>query len=332
MRLEHVLHQIEAAADPTRLRLLALLADGEAAVGELTEVLAQSQPRVSRHLRLLTEAGLIENLRESRRVYYRLTPSALEGGLHLYVGALRDGADPTIARDRAAMAALRGRRVSAVLKDPVLRPRGVGAWPEADLADALDEVLGDSGLGHSSLGEVLDVGCGSGALLRLLGPRAQSVTGLDTAPAMRELARAGLHRSGLARCSVRHGDAHELPFPDDRFDVVVLDEVLGASARPFAVIAEAARVIRPGGRLVILDRVLPAVRRLPGDAAGDALPALYENQVSALLRAYGFTTRHRRWLPGRSPDRAVISAVPERVVPRSVTRSGPSATRTGTDG
>lgn len=328
MRLDHAIGQLEAAADPTRLRLLALLADGEAAVGELTEVLAQSQPRVSRHLRLLSEAGLIEHLRESRRVYYRLAPPALEGGLRLYLGALLGGPDPTVAADRAAMETLRRQRARAVLKDPVLRPRGGAAWPEAELAEALDEVLGDR-----RLGDVLDVGCGSGALLRLLGPRAQSVTGLDTAPAMRELARASLHRSGLVRCSVRHGDAHELPFSDGRFDLVVLDEVLGAGARPSAVLAEASRVLRPGGRLLLLDRILPAVRRLPDDAPGESRPPLYENQVAALLRAHGFTTRHRRWLPGRSPDHAVIAAVPAGLAAGTPggADSAPS-TRTGTHG
>lgn len=300
MDLATTLGRLEAAAEASRLRLLAVLADGEAAVNELTSVLGQSQPRVSRHLRLLTEAGLVENFRESRRVYYRLAPAATTGGIAAILAALLDGPDGNVATDRERMAALR--RARAALVDPASRARGTGAWPEADLAEALDEALGSA-----PLGDLLDVGTGTGTVLRLLGRRARSATGLDTAPAMRELARARLHRTGLPHCSIRQGDAHALPFATGSFDIVVLDEVLCGSPRPTTVVAEAVRVLRAQGRLLVLDRILPAARRLPSDAGDPDEGALYENQLVTLLASTGLRPGRRQWLPGRSPDRAVFT-------------------------
>lgn len=325
MTLDQTLGQLEAAADPSRLRLLAVLADGEAAVGELCTVLDQSQPRVSRHLRLLSEAGLIENFREGRWVFYRLAPGTAAGGIGRCLDALRADGDAVVAADRTRMGELRRQREGAALREAgAVLLRGVAAGHEerGHLAEALAEVL-DLDLdkardpGRPSLGEVLDIGCGSGTVLGILAPRVQSAVGIDPSPAMRQLARSRLHAAGLDRCTLRDADMHALPFATGRFDLVVVDEVLGLTREPDQVLREAARVLRPGGRLLVLERVLPAVRRLPDAANGH----LYENQLAALLGAAGLHIARRQWLPGRTPDRAVFLASAE-----------PPRARTGTYG
>lgn len=183
--------------------------------------------------------------------------------------------------------------------------------PEALLADALDAVLGTG-----PLGDLLDVGTGAGTVLRLLAPRAARCIGVDLARPMRQLARARLHQAGLARCSVRDADAHQLPFAASCFDVVVLDEVLRGSPQPLAILGEAARVMKPGARLIIIDCVLPVARRLPG-AGSDGV--LFENQLITLLGAAGLRVAQRQWLPGRTPDRAVFAAVGDRAQQRTGT-------------
>lgn len=314
MQLEQALSQLEAAAEPSRLRLLALLLPGEATVGDLVNVLEQSQPRVSRHLRLLAEAGLVESFREGRSIYYRLADAVLDDGIGDYLAALLRGPDPTLRRDRERMAQSRRQRERDALR-PGTRALRPGAMPAQEgLAESLDALLG-----KAALGRVLDVGAGAGHLLHLLASRARQIVGVDSSAAMRQLARSRLY--GARRWTIREADATALPFADGDFDLVILDEVLAASRQPATILREVRRVLDAHGRLLILDRVLPVVRRLPALAAGDELS---ERQLAALLRAEGFAVRSRQWLPGRVPDRALFLAVMNEA--DDVVR----ATRTGT--
>lgn len=310
MELKDGVRQLEAAAEPTRLRLLVLLSGGEAMVTELVKVLGQSQPRVSRHLRLLTEAGLIDGFREGRATYYRLSPAALRTGVGIYLAALAAGRDPVIADDRYRMQALRRGREREAL-------RGHAATGAAtDVGEALDALLGEA----EPVGDVLDVGSGAGAVLRRLAQRATSLVGIDNSAVMRQLARARLW--GLGHCSIRDGDMHALPFEAASFDLVVLDEVLARSATPGTALDEARRVLRRNGRLLVIDRVRPVARQLPGKTEAGFL---FENQLASALAAAGFRVARRQWLPGRAPDRALFLAIPQAaaaVVP---------ALRTGTD-
>lgn len=262
---------LAAAADPSRLRLLALLRDGEAAVAELTAVLGQSQPRVSRHLRILQAAGLVDHFREGRWVYYRIAPGLAGAFMPWLTGRLTG--DAVVMADRARMAGLRRQREHQALRGV----RRLGG--PAGFGDVVPGELLDAALGGAAAGEVLDIGSGTGTVLCQLARRARRAVGLDAAPGMRVIARARLREAGLAGCTVRAGDAHALPFADRSFDGVVVDEVLRTSADPARVLAEAARVLRADGCLLVLDHILPAVRRLPADAAPDAL---YENEVAAL--------------------------------------------------
>lgn len=229
---------LKAAAEPTRLRLLALLQHGELTVSELCAVLGQSQPRISRHLRLLTESGLLEHFREQQFVYYR-APSA---GLGLQrLRALLALADPdagVLKRDRTRAAAVIGSREVASTE----------IAPREELAGILLEELGPA-----SVGELLDIGTGSGMVLEILGPLARHAIGVDiSAPALR-LARTRVYSAGLANCEFRRGDMYDLAYDDRSFDTVTMDRVLAGSARPVAALSEAARLLRADGRLIVVE-------------------------------------------------------------------------------
>jgi DNA-binding transcriptional ArsR family regulator/2-polyprenyl-3-methyl-5-hydroxy-6-metoxy-1,4-benzoquinol methylase len=302
MSLELATLTLKAAADPTRLRLLALLARGEASVGELQRVLDQSQPRVSRHLRLLTEAGLVERFREGHWVFYRLASGEQPAALWTGIRAVLDPDDAGLRADAEAFAGVQRERQRDAFTQraqwlgmPQARP-----GPDA-LRDALEDCLADR-----LLEDALDVGCGAGSLLAPLAARAQRVIGVDVARVMRNLARSRIAETALANCSIRDADLHALPFADDAFDCVVLDEVLGASATPGQGLDEAARVLRPGGRLLILDRIEPAAIRLRRAAAIEA--GLIENQLGTWLAERGLQLHTRYWFPGPSLAYALFSA------------------------
>lgn len=314
MSLSDAIQTLKAAADPTRVRLLALLTAGEATVGELQEILDQSQPRVSRHLRLLDEAGLVTRFRDGHWVYYRLDASALAVDFTKLIIDISGAGDPTLTRDREALTRVKRIRERDAYNTTGSRPwRGTATRPnEAGMLDALEDSIGDSPLVDNRWGDVLIVGCGDGRLFRLLGEGARSIVGLDDSKRARLLARFRAHESGLANCTVRQAALPALPFDDGSddasFDLVILNEVLGAAKQPAVILGAARRVLNRHGHLVILDRIQPAVRRLP-ERAGDG--PLFENQLTTLLSEIGYRVDHRTWFPGRVMEYALISAVPD---------------------
>lgn len=308
MDLSQALGQLEAAAEHSRLRLLAGLLPGESTVGDLVKVLEQSQPRVSRHLRLLAEAGLVESFREGRSIYYRLSEQTLAEGIGSFLASLSSSADPVVRRDRERLAHLRQQREREALRKVARLRRGAGEGPTSDLEEALEPVLGSG-----ALGEVLDVGAGNGTLLRLLATRAERAVGVESAGELRELARARLKALGLPRWSIRDADPAELPFADASFDLVMLDEILARRPaagtrhdpdRPQRIVREARRCLKSGGRLLVFDRIVPG-----SPAAGGG--QLAEARVQHLLDVAGLRITRRQWLPGRVPDRALFLAQPE---------------------
>lgn len=304
MSLEAAIQTLKAAGDPTRLRLIALLANGEATVGELQQILEQSQPRVSRHLRLLDEARLVTKFRDGQWVYYRLATDPLHRDLALRVIELAGIDDAALAGDQAALTRVKRARERDAHATTLLPGRAFGTRPsDTDLADALDDALGDA-----PLGEVLDIGSGAGGLLCLLGARAREAVGIDVSKRMRLLARSRVHQSGLVNCTVRNGELTALPFVDESFDIVVLDEVLGVVSDRLAGLREASRVLRRDGRLIIVDRVRPVARQLSREAG---VAALIENQLTAQLSELGYKVATRTWLPGRVMEYALFSAVPD---------------------
>jgi DNA-binding transcriptional ArsR family regulator len=307
MSFDAALTAFKAAADPTRLRLLAVLATGEATVGELQKILGQSQPRVSRHLRLLGEGELVVKFRDGQSVYYRLASSATTLDFVALVMQLATANDVTLKRDREMLMEVKQNRQ----RDAFAGSRR--AWANAGAAahrpahavilEALNEMLIDT-----ELNNVLDIGCGAGSLMTGLGRQARQVVGVDIAKDMRLLARSRIHQAELANCTVRDADMHALPFDDHAFDLVLLDEVLGLSDKPEQVLCEAVRVLSIDGRLVLLDRVQPVARQLP-NAGSDGL--LLENQLTALLAESGLRVLSRNWLPGRAMQYVLIDTIPE---------------------
>ncbi len=302
MKLNQAVLQLDAAAEASRLRLLVALLGGETSVGDLVTVLEQSQPRVSRHLRLLAEAGLVESFREGRSIFYRWSTAGLDAGVASSVAAVAASDDPTIARDRERLQKLSRQRERDALRRALRAGHGRGlhvADNDTALAELLSAALIDTRAGapgHGKplpLGAILNIGCGSGEVLRLLLPEARLAIGIEPSGHRRQLARARLRQAGAPRWSIRDADAARLPFEAAAFDLVILQDVL-APARSDelqSILADAARVLHPAGRLLILDRILPT-----------------DSELVARLAALGFAVTRRQWLPGRAPDRALFLA------------------------
>jgi ubiquinone/menaquinone biosynthesis C-methylase UbiE/DNA-binding transcriptional ArsR family regulator len=244
---------LRAAGEPTRLRILALLAEAELTVTDLTDILRQSQPRISRHLKLLTEAELVERFREGSWAFFRLPDGSANAELvHTMVGWL-DPADPTTARDRERLVAVRAARASAAQN--YFRAHA-GEWnrirklhvPEAAVEDAIVAALAER-----PLRSLLDLGTGTGRILELFGPQIERGLGIDLSPAMLAIARAHLDRAGLRNCAVRQGDIYDLPVARESFDAVIVHQVLHYLDDGAGALREAARVLRPGGRLLVVD-------------------------------------------------------------------------------
>jgi ArsR family transcriptional regulator len=247
--MEPLLAQLRAAAEPTRLRLLALCARGAFCVTELCAILGQSQPRLSRHLKLLVEAGLLERLPEGANVYFQLPA---EADLARQVLARLPEDDATIAADRRAAARIAAERARVASES--FRRDGAD-WDEMRALDlpsaAIEAAL--LALLPARLGRVVDIGTGTGKLLEVMAPRAGSLLGLDASREMLALARARLGERGLSNASVRLADMYRLPLPDAGFDLATLQMVLHYAEDPAAALAEAARVLRPNGLLVVVD-------------------------------------------------------------------------------
>ena len=244
---------LKAIAEPTRLRLLVLLASGELSVKDLTGILGQSQPRISRHLKLLAEAGLVERAPEGSWVYFRLAEGGEGGALAPLVLGAVDRADPVLVRDRRRAEALREERER--LAQAYFQAHA-GEWDsiralhvaEADVEAAIAEVLG-----AGPFGLFVDLGTGTGRMLELLRDHYRRGLGIDLSPAMLAYARANLERAGLRHAQVRQGDIYDLALADQTADAAVMHQVLHFLRDPQRAVREAARVLAPGGRLLIVD-------------------------------------------------------------------------------
>jgi ubiquinone/menaquinone biosynthesis C-methylase UbiE len=241
--------------DPTRLRILALLRAMELSVGELAQVLGQSQPRVSRHVRILIEAGLAERRKEGSWVFLSLADpirveplfAALERWAEL------DGEDPWGPADAARLAAVRSDRAAAAERYFAAH---AGDWDEIrslHIAESEVEAACRRALGEGSVGRLVDIGTGTGRMLELFAPAAERALGVDRSPEMLRLARVKLAQAGLAAAELRQGDMYALPLAAGSADTVILHQVLHYAQQPAAAVAEAARLLAPGGRLLIVD-------------------------------------------------------------------------------
>jgi len=248
--MDLLLTQLRAAAEPTRLRLLALCARGALCVSDLCAVLGQSQPRLSRHLKLLVEARLLERIPEGANAFFQLPANADVARLIL---ARLPEDDARLAADRRAAARLAAERARAA--SDAFRRDGMD-WDEVRALDLPATAIEAAILAAlpARIGALLDIGTGTGRLLELAADRANRAIGVDASRDMLALARARLAERGLAeRCAVRQADMYRLPFADASFDVVTLQMVLHYAEDPAAAIAEAARVLHRDGLLLIVD-------------------------------------------------------------------------------
>jgi len=323
--MESLLTALRACAEPTRLRLLALAARGAFCVVEFTEILGQSQPRLSRHLRLLGEAGLLEREREGANVWFALPSAETEAGaLARAVLARLPEEDLVLVADRRHAARVLAERARAASES--FRRKGAD-WDEMRAlelpAAAVEQALLDL-LPAEGNGRLLDIGTGTGRMLELLAPRVSAALGVDASRAMLALARARLAKPGLSHCAVRLADMYRLPLQDAGYDLVMLQMVLHHAEDPASVLAEAARVLRPGGKLVVVDlaeqHLAEATTRLafrwPGfsDArivalmAGAGLAAGSAIAVPGPMETRIWTALRTDSAPGNTPAASILEA------------------------
>lgn len=233
--MDRLLANLRAAAEPTRLRLLALAARGAFCVMEFTEILGQSQPRLSRHLKLLCECGLLDRVREGANVWFAL-PTGEDGALPRELVARLPSDDPVLEADRRQAARVLAER--ARIASESFRQKGAD-WDEMRALDLPARAVEDALLEFipaGPKGRLLDIGTGTGRVLELLAPRAQQALGVDASKAMLALARARLSSPGFAHCAVRLADMYRLPLADQSFDTVVLQMVLHHAEDPIGAI------------------------------------------------------------------------------------------------
>jgi ubiquinone/menaquinone biosynthesis C-methylase UbiE len=244
---------LRAAGEPSRLRILALLAREELAVLEICRVLDQSQPRVSRHLKLLAEAGLVERFPDGAWVFYRLTGEGAAAALVAEILGAIDPTDPALQRDAERLSAVWTERATDAGE---YFARNAARWDEIRslyVSDTDVEAAILAAAGPGPFRRLVDLGSGTGRMLTLLAPHAQAALGLDLSQQMLNLARNRVTEAGLLGCELRHGDIFATRLPGESADLVVVHQVLHYLADPAAAVREAARIVTPGGKLIIAD-------------------------------------------------------------------------------
>lgn len=277
---EQLAAQFKALADPVRMRLVALCRQGECSVSELTQVVGLSQPRVSQHLKRLCDAGILERFRDGQWVFYRVPVRGDEAAARRRLLELIPDEDAVFQNDLARLQKHRGERVADAGADVGTERPGDRALHKALLELTVTAHLGD----------LLDVGCGRGRILKLLASRANRAVGVDIDADARRLARAELMLAGLPNCSLRRGDMYQLPFGDADFDTIILDDVLADARHPVRVLTEARRLLRAGGRLFVLL------------AVSDRSPGELQSQLAAWSATAGLRLAPARLAPRIDPQ------------------------------
>ena len=253
MALSTLISGLRAAGEDTRLRVLALLEEGELTVSDLTDILGQSQPRVSRHLKLMAEAGLIERSREGAWAFFRIADRDSIGQLaHLLIDRI-DPNDPVIANDRDRLRAVRAQRAEAA---QFFFSRHAVEWDRIRSLHAPDVVVEAAIraiIGVRPVGSMLDLGTGTGRMISLFGGLAGRIVGVDASHAMLAVARANLERDGIKGVELRQGDIYTLPVDRNAFELVIIHQVLHFLDDPARALREAAQVLAPGGRIIVVD-------------------------------------------------------------------------------
>lgn len=244
---------LRAAAEPTRLRILALLAREELAVLELCRILRQSQPRVSRHLKLLAEAGLVERFPDGAWVFYRLTRASPARALTDQVLALIAADDATLGLDAERLTGVAEERAGQAMS---YFAANAEHWDEIRSLYTAEDAVETAILamaGDGPFERLVDLGSGTGRMLTLLGDRARTALGLDLSRQMLNIARSHVATAGLKACQLRHGDILQTGLVAGEADLVIVHQVLHFLDDPGRALKEAAAALRPGGRLLVVD-------------------------------------------------------------------------------
>jgi len=260
--METLLKGMRAVAEPTRLRILMACSRTELTVTDLTQILGQSQPRVSRHLKLLVDARVLDRNREGTWAYYRLSTNGPWNDLTSTLISLIPAHDTVLNNDLERLAAVK--RVRAEWATAYFR-RNAAQWDrvrslhvdEAEVERALKAVFVPK-----KIQNLLDIGTGTGRILEVLGDMVENAVGVDVSHEMLAVARGNLERAGMSNCQVRHGDMYHLPLADQLFDAVTIHLVLHYAEDPAQIIKEAARTLQPGGQMVIVDFAMHSEQEL----------------------------------------------------------------------
>lgn len=251
--LDTMVDILKAAAESSRLRILLVLAQGDLTVSDLTEILGQSQPRVSRHLKLLLEAGLIGRYQEGSWAFFRLSDQETARAFVLRLIAGVDAGDPQIERDMERLETVKRRRQERATE---YFSQNAASWDEIRSLHVPDKAVETAILqlvGKRPFQSMLDLGTGTGRVLEILSPLYRRGVGIDMSREMLAVARANLDRAGVTNAQVRQGDIFAPPVERDAYDLVTIHQVLHYLADPARAISEAARLLRPSGRLIIVD-------------------------------------------------------------------------------
>jgi ubiquinone/menaquinone biosynthesis C-methylase UbiE len=297
MQHNQFLDALRALAEPTRLRLVALLAESELSVSEMVDILGQSQPRVSRHLKLLSDAGLVDRSPEGVHVYFRLASDAAAGRLARALLGFFDADDPVRALDRQRLSVIQ--RSRAVSAETYFR-RHAADWdairslhiPEAEVERAIQKLLP-----KRKIRDLLDLGTGTGRMLQLCASHAERAIGVDLSREMLAVARANLDGQDYRNCSLRRAPAEHLPFGNAGFDVVLSHMVLHFLPDPELVIHEAARVLKPRGRLILVD-FAPHDATLLGPGHAHRWPGFADERINGWMESAGLVVGRPVSLPG----------------------------------
>lgn len=330
LTLEECVEVLKAAGEPTRLRLIALLSQGDLTVSEMTDVLSQSQPRISRHLKLLGEAGLVERYQEGAWAYFRLTRDGVRAKLMQQALNATSSSDAHLARDAERLSTVKQARAS---RAEAYFSANAESWNDLRRLHVSDEKVEAEILkliGRTPFDGLLDLGTGTGRMLELLADRYRRAIGIDSSRSMLAIARAQLDEAGITHASVRQGDILNLPLERESFDVVTIHQVLHFLHDPLPAITEAARMLRPGGRIVVIDFASHDHEELRHEHAHARL-GFSHRQVADWLEQCGLSVEKIVDLP---PDTGAMRALTVTIWlardPRLLIAAETSPSRTGT--
>ncbi len=304
--LDPVLAGLNAAGEETRLRLLALLAQSELTVSEVVTILGQSQPRISRHLKLLVEAGLIERRREGAWAFFRLAASPGAGALAGDIVGWLDPGDPVLAEDRLRLAEVRHARADTAARYFAAHAAEWDDIRSRHAPEAQVEAAMRAAVGARPVRCLVDLGAGAGRMLEIFAPLAQRAIGVDLSSAMLAVARGRLEETGLANVQLRQGDMYALPIERNSADLAILHQVLHYLDDPARAIREAARILAPGGRLLVVDFAPHAEEALRDKHAHRRL-GFSNEEISGLLAQAGLEPMLHRELAPPSGDNAKLT-------------------------